>query len=108
MEAKPDLRDDDDSPVPVTETWRDELQNFTKALGLDDMVADAKKEKEEEQRPRTTMYSAETGRIIPPPSRMASRGGSRRGRTVPAGFVGGSLQHISADPDFENIVSNHK
>jgi len=90
--------------VPVTETWRDELQNFTKALGLDDMVADAKKEKEEEQRPRTTMYSAETGRIIPPPSRMASRGGSRRGRTVPAGFVGGSLQHISADPDFENIV----
>ncbi|XP_012944195.1 protein TBATA [Aplysia californica] len=94
--------------VPVTEAWRDELSAFTQKLNLDNEVpapASASGPKpEEEQRPRSTMYSPETGRLIPPPSRAMSRGGSRRGRYNGQQFVGGSLQHIAADPDLENVV----
>lgn len=87
--------------VPVTETWRDELANFTKSLGLD--VELGQPPKDEETRPRTTVYSPETGRLIPPPSRAMSRSGSRKGRGQQQ-FIGGNFQHISADPDLENIV----
>lgn len=87
--------------VPVTEAWRDELSNFTKCLGLEDQPAAPKAE--DEGRPRSTQYSPETGRLIPPPSRAMSRA-SRRGNRAGAGFVGGNLQHISADPDLENVV----
>ncbi|CAL1527451.1 unnamed protein product [Lymnaea stagnalis] len=90
--------------VPVTETWRDELANFTKSLGLDGELSQQPQDKQDvEVRPRSTMYSPETGRLIPPPSRAMSRSGSRKGRGQQQ-FIGGNFQHISADPDLENIV----
>uniref|UniRef100_A0A2C9LW82 Protein TBATA n=1 Tax=Biomphalaria glabrata TaxID=6526 RepID=A0A2C9LW82_BIOGL len=93
--------------VPVTEAWRDELAAFTKSLLQDNEALQkelsADQRAEEDKRPRSTMYSPETGRLIPPPSRAMSRGASRRGRGNQQ-FVTGSLQHISADPDLENIV----
>ncbi|XP_050391285.1 protein TBATA isoform X2 [Patella vulgata] len=84
--------------VPVTESWRDQLKMFTDQLNGDDNVVGVKRE---EDRPRTTMYSRDTGRIIPPPSRAMSRHASRRGQRTP--FAGG-FQHISSDPDIENMV----
>ncbi|XP_059140441.1 protein TBATA-like [Physella acuta] len=84
--------------VPVTEAWRDELAEFTKNLLLQEEPV--KQKPEEEKRPRTSVYSPDTGRLIPPPSRAMTRGGSRRGHQ----FVGGNFQHISADPDLENTV----
>ena len=48
------------------------------------------------------MYSQETGRLIPPPSRAMSRGNSRRGQR---NYGLGSLQHIVPAPDLENVVS---
>lgn len=54
-------------------------------------------------RPRT-VYSADTGRIIPPPSRAmsrrASRHGSRQGQMGQQPFL-----HIAAEPDMESTVS---
>ncbi|XP_064618181.1 protein TBATA-like [Liolophura sinensis] len=83
--------------VPVTEAWRDELRSLAQAAGF-------LQEKQEapnpdiERRPQT-MYSSETGRLIPPPSRAMTRGGSRWGNRFPA-----ALQHIAAEPDPENMV----
>ncbi|XP_025095180.1 protein TBATA-like isoform X1 [Pomacea canaliculata] len=92
--------------VPVTETWRDELLRFTQALtnGADLTVADvaAKDKKADDERPKTTVYSPETGRIIPPPSRALSRNGASR-RAQRDRFLG-NLQHIAAEPDMENMV----
>ena len=48
------------------------------------------------------MYSQETGRLIPPPSRAMSRGNSRRAQRS---YGLGSLQHIVPAPDLENMVS---
>ncbi|KAK3787617.1 hypothetical protein RRG08_034320 [Elysia crispata] len=112
--------------VPVTEAWRDELKSFTKALGLEDgeqqkptnglppndilQAPPRSPRKDEEARPRSTMYSPDTGRLIPPPSRAMSRGVSRKGsRGAQFGgaqqpWASGNLQHISADPDLENMV----
>ncbi|GFO23518.1 protein spatial [Plakobranchus ocellatus] len=112
--------------VPVTEAWRDELKTFTRALGLGEeeqpgqvnsappndilQAPPRSPRKDEETRPRSTMYSPETGRLIPPPSRAMSRGVSRRGaRGAQIGgpqqpWASGNLQHISTDPDLENMV----
>ncbi|BFZ02914.1 hypothetical protein BsWGS_05953 [Bradybaena similaris] len=94
--------------VPVTETWRNELTAFTRALGVDEILADNKaaaaaSKPASEGRKRSTVYSPETGRIIPPPSRAVSRGQSRRGQGNQQ-FTGGNLQHISAYPDWDNLV----
>ncbi|KAH9508471.1 hypothetical protein Btru_055289 [Bulinus truncatus] len=93
--------------VPVTEAWRDELTAFTRSLLEDNEILQrelaSQQRPEEEKRPRSTMYSPDTGRLIPPPSRAMSRSGSRRGRGNQQ-FLTGNLQHISADPDLENIV----
>ncbi|XP_076454397.1 protein TBATA-like isoform X2 [Babylonia areolata] len=91
--------------VPVTEAWRDELKRFTDQLGDVNLGKDPARDclpKEEEPRPRTSMYSQETGRLIPPPSRAMSRGNSRRGQRM--GTLGGGLHHIAAAPDMENMV----
>ncbi|RUS85571.1 hypothetical protein EGW08_006654, partial [Elysia chlorotica] len=112
--------------VPVTEAWRDELKSFTRALGLDDaeqqkpvngippndilQAPPRSPRKEEEARPRSTMYSPDTGRLIPPPSRAMSRGMSRKGSRggqyggAQQPWASGNLQHISTDPDVENMV----
>ncbi|XP_067671844.1 protein TBATA-like [Haliotis asinina] len=80
--------------VPTNEAWRDELKEFTEQLNIPE------ERKRDPERPRTTQYSAETGRLIPPPSRMMSRGASRRGRPQ---FVP-TMQHIAPEPDMENVV----
>lgn len=104
--------------VPVTEAWRDELKRFADQLNDTNLTKDPAKDslpKHEEDRPKTTLYSQETGRLIPPPSRAMSRANSRRGNrsfvgpggvggAATNGFVGGNLQHISAAPDVENVV----
>jgi hypothetical protein len=90
--------------VPVTEQWRDELQNLTKALGLgvEEMAPKKSQAPGVMERPKT-QYSETTGRIIPPPSRAMSRGriGSRQGRDK----YYGNLQHIAPEPDMETMVS---
>ncbi|KAL8616967.1 hypothetical protein ACOMHN_041885 [Nucella lapillus] len=88
--------------VPVTETWRDELQRFTEQLGDMTLTKDPAKDslQKAEDRPRT-VYSQETGRLIPPPSRALSRGNSRRGQRLP---INPTLQHIVPAPDMENVV----
>ena len=84
--------------VPVTEAWRDELRALTEAV-QHTKEQKAKAAEEEERRPKT-QYSAETGRLIPPPSRAMSRGGSRGGNR---GM--GQFQHIMEEPDTESMVS---
>lgn len=77
--------------VPVTEAWRDELRALTEAIGVSNnnlpKISDGRPLKPttsdghrsrmatvgEGGRPRTTQYSANTGRLIPPPSRAMSR-----------------------------------
>ena len=87
--------------VPVTEAWRDELRALSEAAGLRGLHQH--QPRRESDRPRTTQYSAETGRLIPPPSRAMSRQGSRAGRRDQ--FMN-HLQHISEEPDSENMVSD--
>lgn len=86
--------------VPVTEAWRDELHSLTEALNL--FPKEKPKEIKQEERPRTTQYSADTGRIIPPPSRAMSRKGSRQGHRQPL------FDHIVAEPDMESYVSVYR
>ncbi|XP_076459877.1 protein TBATA-like isoform X2 [Babylonia areolata] len=91
--------------VPVTEAWRDELKRFAEQLGDGvTLTKDPAKDSlpKDEERPRTTLYSQETGRLIPPPSRAMSRGHSRRGQRTPNSYP--SLQHIAPVPDVENVV----
>ncbi|XP_022316135.2 protein TBATA-like isoform X2 [Crassostrea virginica] len=89
--------------VPVTEQWRDELQQLTKAIGFgtDEMAPPKPQAPGVPERPKT-QYSETTGRIIPPPSRAMSRGktGSRQGRDK----YYGTLQHIAPEPDMETMV----
>ncbi|CAG5117107.1 unnamed protein product [Candidula unifasciata] len=94
--------------VPITEAWRDELAAFTRALGVEEVLAGNKvapvdSKPASEGRKRSTVYSPDTGRIIPPPSRAVSRGQSRKGQANNQ-FIGGNLQHISTYPDWENLV----
>lgn len=90
--------------VPVTEQWRDELQQLTKAIGfgIDELAPQKPQAPGVPERPKT-QYSETTGRIIPPPSRAMSRGrtGSRQGRDK----YFGTLQHIAPEPDMETMVS---
>ena len=90
--------------VPVTEQWRDELQQLTKAIGFgtDEMAPPKPQAPGVPERPKT-QYSETTGRIIPPPSRAMSRGktGSRQGRDK----YYGTLQHIAPEPDMETMVN---
>ncbi|KAL8565007.1 hypothetical protein ACOMHN_003383 [Nucella lapillus] len=88
--------------VPITEAWRDELKRFTDQLG-DVSLKDPAKDclPREEEKPRASMYSQETGRLIPPPSRAMSRGNSRRGQRMPNL---GAFSHIVPAPDMENMV----
>ncbi|XP_052688365.1 protein TBATA-like isoform X4 [Crassostrea angulata] len=89
--------------VPVTEQWRDELQQLTKAIGFgtDELAPQKPQAPGVPERPKT-QYSETTGRIIPPPSRAMSRGktGSRQGRDK----YFGTLQHIAPEPDMETMV----
>ncbi|XP_069125036.1 protein TBATA-like isoform X1 [Argopecten irradians] len=89
--------------VPVTEAWRDELQQLTRILMGEEQQQKPKAPAipREPERPRT-LYSAETGRLIPPPSRAMSRGASRRASRQ--GAREPLLRHIAAEPDMESMV----
>ncbi|KAJ8022689.1 Protein TBATA [Holothuria leucospilota] len=67
--------------IPYTEAWRDELVSLVDKAGLG-LPKDVK-EFQREQPKRTSVYSAETGRLIPPPSRAMSRGSSRQRQREP-------------------------
>uniref|UniRef100_A0A8C5PT21 Thymus, brain and testes associated n=1 Tax=Leptobrachium leishanense TaxID=445787 RepID=A0A8C5PT21_9ANUR len=60
----------------ISEAWRDELKELAAKVGTADKQA-VNKEQSEEPR-RTTQYSAETGRLIPPSSRTMTSRASRR------------------------------
>lgn len=69
-------------PLAQMESWRTELQNFTNQLGINLSHTVPSRRPQNcptEERPRTgaNMYSSETGRLIPPPSRAMSRHGPR-------------------------------
>eukprot|EP00079_Xenopus_tropicalis_P037689 XP_017951460.1 PREDICTED: protein TBATA isoform X1 [Xenopus tropicalis] len=59
----------------VSEAWREELRELAAKVCTSDKPP-VKKEVEEPR--RSTLYSAETGRIIPPSSRAMTRQGSRK------------------------------
>jgi len=83
--------------VPVTDSWKDELRNLTEKAGLG-LPTEIKKF-EEAQPKRTTVYSADTGRLIPPPSRAMSRGFSRSQQRKLDMY-----HHIAAAQDNEALV----
>ncbi|XP_030060751.1 protein TBATA [Microcaecilia unicolor] len=60
----------------LSEAWREELRELAVKVCATPSVEAEKKEVEEPR--RTTQYSAETGRIIPPPSRALTRHSSRK------------------------------
>uniref|UniRef100_H3AYB9 Thymus, brain and testes associated n=1 Tax=Latimeria chalumnae TaxID=7897 RepID=H3AYB9_LATCH len=64
------------APVPFSEAWREELRELTTKVCLSPSTEP--QQKKEEVVHRTTQYSAQTGRIIPPSSRFASRHASRQ------------------------------
>ncbi|CAH1793819.1 unnamed protein product [Owenia fusiformis] len=84
--------------VPVTETWREELRKLTEAAGLP-QFSDQSRPTEQ---PRQTVYSTNTGRLIPPPSRAMSRGPGSRMSQREKMFT--QMEHIAAAPDTENTV----
>lgn len=89
--------------IPITDSWRDELRELCEKAGLlpdiltEQPPAPVQQSILPEQR-RKTVYSSETGRIVPPPSRAMSRQASRQ-RMYPTAY-----QHISAFPDTETIM----
>ncbi|XP_070544383.1 protein TBATA-like isoform X2 [Ptychodera flava] len=83
--------------VPVTDSWKDELRSLTEKAGLG-LPTDIKKH-EESQPKRTSVYSADTGRLLPPPSRAMSRGASRQQQRKLDLY-----HHIAAQQDNEALV----
>lgn len=81
--------------IPYTEAWRDELVSLVDKAGLG-LPKDVK-EFQREQPKRTSVYSAETGRLIPPPSRAMSRGSSRQRQREP-------FLHIMPEQSNETLV----
>ncbi len=81
------------------EAWRDELRALTDAV--DGVKRDKAREVSDGYRPRTSQYSAETGRLIPPPSRAMSRGASRQQSR--AGFLN-KLNSLTDDINLEETV----
>lgn len=88
--------------VPVTEAWRNELQNLTQLLVGEEQPQQPKPCLPKEPEKPRTLYSAETGRLIPPPSRAMSRAASRRASRH--GNRDQFLHHIAAEPDMESMV----
>ncbi|XP_022112211.1 uncharacterized protein LOC110991225 isoform X3 [Acanthaster planci] len=83
--------------VPLTDLWREELRQLTEKAGLG--LPKEIKEQQEAQPKRTSVYSADTGRLIPPPSRAMSRGFSRQKQRPRELF-----HHIAPEVDQEALV----
>ncbi|XP_022112192.1 protein TBATA-like isoform X1 [Acanthaster planci] len=83
--------------IPLTDLWREELRQLTEKAGLG--LPKEIKEQQEAQPKRTSVYSADTGRLIPPPSRAMSRGFSRQKQRPRELF-----HHIAPEVDQEALV----
>ncbi|XP_038062082.1 protein TBATA-like isoform X2 [Patiria miniata] len=83
--------------IPLTDLWREELRQLTDKAGLG--LPKEIKEQQEAQPKRTSVYSADTGRLIPPPSRAMSRGFSRQKQRPRDLF-----HHIAPEVDQEALV----
>lgn len=59
--------------APATESWRQELQEIAQSAGLTPRAEEPPKQDVK----RTSQYSAETGRLLPPSSKGYSRRSSR-------------------------------
>ncbi|XP_071829251.1 protein TBATA-like isoform X2 [Apostichopus japonicus] len=81
--------------LPYTDDWRNELVSLVDKAGLG--LPKEVKDYQREQPKRTSVYSAETGRLIPPPSRAMSRGASRQRQREP-------FLHIAPEQSNENLV----
>ncbi|XP_030835664.1 protein TBATA isoform X2 [Strongylocentrotus purpuratus] len=83
--------------IPVTDKWRDELRDITEQAGLG--LPNEIKQAQAEQPKRTSVYSADTGRLIPPPSRAMTRGASRQKH-----HEHDLMYHIAVDGSNESLV----
>ncbi|XP_033108171.1 protein TBATA-like isoform X2 [Anneissia japonica] len=83
--------------IPMTDTWRDELRELTEKAGLG--LPKELREQQQEQPRRTSVYSSDTGRLIPPPSRAMQRGFSRQRQREPQHF-----NHIQPEQANESLV----
>uniref|UniRef100_A0A1I8H186 Similar to n=1 Tax=Macrostomum lignano TaxID=282301 RepID=A0A1I8H186_9PLAT len=112
--------------VPVTESWREQLRSLTDqtfhpeqpvapapaADGRGDMNLrreatypdPARQQQPEQSQTARPMYSRQTGRLIPPPSRAMSRRPLRSSRRSTPAHVLSNYEHISAAPDLESAV----
>ncbi|XP_071952859.1 protein TBATA-like isoform X3 [Antedon mediterranea] len=81
--------------VPMTDSWRDELREFTEKAGLS--LPREVREQQDELPRRTSVYSAETGRLIP--SRSMQRGYSRQRQREPHYF-----NHIQPEQANESLI----
>ncbi|XP_063290766.1 protein TBATA [Pelobates fuscus] len=82
----------------LSEAWREELRDLATKVCSNDKPED-KKEAEEPQ--RATLYSAETGRLIPPSSRARTRQASRKGNR---NSTSRGKDHITLFQDQELLV----
>ncbi|XP_041485180.1 uncharacterized protein LOC121431649 isoform X2 [Lytechinus variegatus] len=83
--------------IPVTDKWRDELREITEQAGFG--LPKEIKQAQAEQPKRTSVYSADTGRLIPPPSRAMTRGASRQKHEQHD-----LMYHIAAEGSNESLV----
>nr|XP_054773711.1 uncharacterized protein LOC129281817 isoform X2 [Lytechinus pictus] len=83
--------------IPVTDKWRDELRDITEQAGFG--LPKEIKQAQAEQPKRTSVYSADTGRLIPPPSRAMTRGASRQKHEQHD-----LMYHIAAEGSNESLV----
>nr|CAB3266823.1 protein TBATA [Phallusia mammillata] len=87
--------------VPVTDSWRDELRELCIKAGLVSHETE-KHHSNHLVKPtipaRQTIYSEETGRILPPVSRSSSRGSSKHMMSSMP------FSHIIQCPDMETVV----
>ncbi|XP_071952858.1 protein TBATA-like isoform X2 [Antedon mediterranea] len=81
--------------IPMTDSWRDELREFTEKAGLS--LPREVREQQDELPRRTSVYSAETGRLIP--SRSMQRGYSRQRQREPHYF-----NHIQPEQANESLI----
>ena len=90
--------------IPITDSWRDELKDFCFKAGLLQQNVEPNTKVSKPQTAgsvkRKTNYSASTGRLIPPPSRLSSRMSTR------SAHHHHSFNHISVYPDTETLMIN--
>ncbi|CAK8696845.1 unnamed protein product [Clavelina lepadiformis] len=95
--------------IPITDSWRNELRELCTKAGLvsDEQPAPYKPASQTVPHPMTparkTLYSAQTGRVIPPPSRAMSRQSVRNESSL-SRHINQHYSHITAFPDTETLM----